>query len=96
MPVHATAARRSVRFTKRDLTRAVEAVFTAELPITSLRARVELPFANGFKTTTTDHKVYRRFWFTDGTTCKVGVCPAVIRSEASGVAPLPHLMRAVA
>ena len=87
MPVHATAARRSVRFTSRDLTRAVEAVFRAELPITEFRARIELPFANGFKTITTGRNVNRRFKFTDGTTRKVRVYPVVIRSEASGAAP---------
>jgi hypothetical protein len=37
MPIHATAARRSVRFTKRDLMRAVEAVLAAGLQIASVR-----------------------------------------------------------
>ena len=37
MPVHATAARRSVRFTKRDLVRAVEVVRAAGLQIASIR-----------------------------------------------------------
>lgn len=93
-PVQTTAA--LVRFTKRDLTRAVEAVFRAGLPITEFRARVKLPFAKGFKTIITSRKVNRRFKFTDCTTRKVRVYPVVIRSEASGAAPLPHVMRVVA